>query len=70
MHIYTARHGIIAAKRFHKLSDKVIRVISTPSISLPAFFIGIILLFIVTNLMNIDSVILSQFILPVLTRYL
>ncbi|HCX0546548.1 TPA: ABC transporter permease [Staphylococcus aureus] len=59
--------GIIAAKRFHKLSDKVIRVISTLSISLPAFFIGIILLFIVTNLMNIDSVILSQFILPVLT---
>ena len=59
--------GIIAAKRFHKWTDKVIRVISTLSISLPAFFIGIILLFIVTNLMNIDSVILSQFILPVLT---
>ncbi|HDP2700073.1 TPA: ABC transporter permease [Staphylococcus aureus] len=57
--------GIISAKRFHKLSDKVIRVISTLSISLPAFFIGIILLFIVTNLMNIDSVILSQFVLPV-----
>ena len=50
--------GIIAAKRFHKWTDKVIRVISTLSISLP---------FIVTNLMNIDSVILSQFILPVLT---
>ena len=59
--------GIIAAKRFHKWTDKVIRVISTLSISLPAFFIGIILLFIVTNLMNIDSVILSQFILPVIT---
>ncbi|MBJ6166681.1 ABC transporter permease [Staphylococcus aureus] len=48
--------GIIAAKRFHKWTDKVIRVISTLSISLPAFFIGIILLFIVTNLMNIPGI--------------
>ncbi len=69
MHIYTASY-IIAAKRFHKWTDKVIRVISaTLSISLPAFFIGIIFYYLLSEIWikQQDSVILSQFILPVLT---
>ncbi|HCZ3050863.1 TPA: ABC transporter permease, partial [Staphylococcus aureus] len=36
--------GVLSAKHYHKLTDKVIRTVSTLSISLPAFFIGIILL--------------------------
>ncbi|GJF43914.1 ABC transporter permease [Staphylococcus argenteus] len=59
--------GVLSAIRYHKLTDKVIRTVATLSISLPAFFIGIILLFIFTNLLNIDSILWNQFILPVFT---
>ncbi|HAR4402078.1 TPA: ABC transporter permease [Staphylococcus aureus] len=59
--------GVLSARHYHKLTDKVIRTVSTLSISLPAFFIGIILLFIFTNLLNIDSALWNQIVLPVFT---
>lgn len=45
--------GIIAAVYYHKIWDRIIRVMTSLSVSLPSFFIGLILLYIFSLKLNV-----------------
>ena len=49
--------GIIAAVYYHKIWDRIIRVMTSLSVSLPSFFIGLILLYIFSLKLNILPII-------------
>lgn len=59
--------GVIAAKTYHGKTDKIIRIMTSLSVSLPSFFIGIMLIYIFNRVLHIDSKLLTQYILPVFT---
>ncbi|MEJ7197696.1 ABC transporter permease subunit, partial [Staphylococcus epidermidis] len=63
--------GILAAINYHRPIDRIIRIFTSLSVSLPAFFIGILLLYIFDLKLNLlppasDGQWVS-YILPILT---
>lgn len=63
--------GVIAAINYHKTLDKMIRVLTSLSVSLPSFFIGLILLFIFKQKLNVlptsEDGSIAAYILPIIT---
>lgn len=59
--------GILAAKYYHHTIDKVIRILTSLSVSLPSFFIGILLIYFVNRILNIADNTFTTYFLPVLT---
>ncbi|MBO1197789.1 ABC transporter permease [Staphylococcus simiae] len=59
--------GVIAAKTYHGKIDKIIRILTSLSVSLPSFFIGIMLIYIFNRLLHIDNGLFTQYILPIFT---
>ncbi|MDU6915535.1 MAG: ABC transporter permease, partial [Staphylococcus epidermidis] len=63
--------GIIAAIYYHKIWDRIIRVMTSLSVSLPSFFIGLILLYIFSLKLNVlptsDEGRFASYILPIIT---
>ncbi|EHJ06948.1 nickel ABC transporter permease [Staphylococcus simiae] len=59
--------GVIAAKTYHGKTDKIIRILTSLSVSLPSFFIGIMLIYIFNRLLHIDNSLFTQYILPIFT---
>ena len=63
--------GVIAAINYHKTLDKMIRVLTSLSVSLPSFFIGLILLFIFNQKLNVlptsEDGSIAAYILPIIT---
>lgn len=64
--------GIIAALNYHKSLDKLIRILTSLSVSLPSFFIGLVLLFIFNQKLNLlptseEEGSITSYILPIVT---
>lgn len=63
--------GIFAALNYHKTLDHLIRIFTSLSVSLPSFFIGLILLFIFNQKLNLlptsEEGSIAIYVLPILT---
>lgn len=63
--------GTIAAIHYHRFLDQLIRILTTLSVCLPSFFIGLILIFIFDQKLNLlptsDDNTIAVFILPIIT---